>query len=69
MPSPTEIHQAMAEGYKEQLGQAYQDARRRPNHFQVRLPDDLAEQLRSYMASRNLNANQALNIIASKFFR
>jgi hypothetical protein len=69
MSTPEEIHAAMAEGYaKQRIPQAVHDERRRVNHFQVRLPQELADKLRHYMDSRDLNANQALNTIVSKFF-
>jgi hypothetical protein len=45
------------------------DAKRRPNQFQVRLDDDLANQLRHFMQSRGFNQNQALRIIITLFFR
>lgn len=76
MSTPEEIHQQMADGYAKQRQQrpehwktqAEIDETRRPRHFQVRLHDDLANKLRHYMDSRDLNANQALTIIVSKFF-
>jgi len=74
MPTPEEIHAQMQEGYAKQRPehwkpQAEIDQERRDRHFQVRLDRDLAAKLRSYMESRDLNANQALQIIVSKFFR
>jgi len=45
------------------------DAKRRPNQFQVRLDDDLANQLRHFMQSRGFNQNQALRNIITLFFR
>ena len=62
-----EIHAAMAAEYAKQ-GQALSDEKRRANHFQVRLDKQLADKLRDYMKSRDMNANQALQIIISKFF-
>lgn len=64
-----EMHAAMAIELAKQR-QALSDEKRRANHFQVRFPPDSeeAKQLRHYMQSRNLNANQALQIIVSKFF-
>lgn len=62
-----QIHAAMAAEYAKQ-GQALADDKRRANHFQVRLDKELAEKLRGYMQSRELNANQALQMIVSKFF-
>ena len=62
-----EMHAAMAAELAKQR-QALSDEKRRDGHFQVRLPPDLAKQLRHYMQSRDLNANQALQIIVSKFF-
>lgn len=68
--SDQEIHERMEAAYAEQkkLGQAYQDERRRQNHFQCRLDPALGAQLRHYMESRDLNANQALHLIVSHFF-
>ena len=62
-----EMHAVMAAEYAKQ-GQALSDEKRRANHFQVRLPPDLAKQLKHYMQSRDQNANQALNTIISQFF-
>ena len=62
-----EIHAVMAAEYAKQ-GQALSDEKRRANHFQVRLDKQLAEKVRDYMRSRDMNANQALQIIISKFF-
>lgn len=53
---------------EQKLGQAYQDQRRKDGHFQVRLHSELAQKLRHYMESRDMNANQAINVIISKFF-
>lgn len=53
----------------QQKTQADRDRERRKNHFQVRLDDDLAKKLRHFMESRNYNANQALSIIISRFFK
>ena len=52
-----------------QITQADRDRDRRKNHFQVRLDDDLADQLRHFMQSRNYNANQALTTIVSRFLK
>ena len=53
----------------EQLqGQALADVKRRSHHYQVRLPPDLSDRLKSFMASRKLNANQALVHIITTFF-
>ena len=62
-----EIHAVMAAEYAKQ-GQALSDEKRRANHFQVRLDKQLADKLRDYMKSRDMNANQALQMIISKFF-
>ena len=62
-----EMHAAMAAELAKQR-QALSDEKRRANHFQVRLPPDLAKQLKHYMQSRDQNANQALNTIISQFF-
>jgi len=51
------------------ITQADRDRDRRKNHFQVRLDDDLAQELRHFMQSRNYNANQALTTILSRFFK
>lgn len=53
----------------EKTKQAVADDKRRPNHFQVRLDPELAGKLRHFMQSRNYNANQALTIILTKFFK
>lgn len=45
------------------------DEKRRKNHFQVRLDNDLAAKLRHFMQSRDYNANQALTTIISRFFK
>ena len=63
-----EMHAAMATELAKQR-QALSDEKRRSGHFQVRLPEDLEITLRHYMKIRNLNANQALNIIVSHFFQ
>ncbi len=62
-----EMHAAMATELAKQR-QALSDEKRRANHYQVRLDKQLADKLRDYMRSRDLNANQALQIIVSKFF-
>ena len=49
--------------------QAKRDEQRQHLHFQVRLDTDLAMSLRHFMRSRGYNANQALTIIISQFFR
>lgn len=70
MSTPEEIHAEMAEGYaKQRISQAEHDANRRANHFQVRLDPDLGGKLRHFMQSRDLNANQALQLIISRFFK
>lgn len=51
------------------IDQADRDRDRRKNHFQVRLDDDLANQLRHFMESRDYNANKALTTIVSRFFK
>jgi len=53
----------------EKTKQAVADDKRRPNHFQVRLDPELADKLRHFMKSREYNANQALTIIITKFFK
>ena len=45
------------------------DAKRRPRQFQVRLDQDLADNLKHFMESRGYNQNEALRIIISQFFR
>jgi len=62
-----EIHAVMAAEYAKQ-GQALSDDKRRHNHFQCRLDQQLADKVRDYMKSRDMNANQALQMIISKFF-
>lgn len=70
MPTPDEIHKEMAEGYaKQRIPQAEHDNRRRANHYQVRLDPDLGEKFRHFIKSRDLNANQALQLIVSRFFK
>ncbi len=64
--TPEEIHQWIT--MKVTQTQAESDAKRRHNHFQVRLDPQLADKLRHFMKSRNYNANQALSIIISQFF-
>jgi hypothetical protein len=67
--SDADMHEMMEKAYAEQLtGQAASDLKRRPHHYQVRLPPDLSAKLRSYMASKSLNANQALQHIITTFF-
>jgi len=53
----------------EKTKQAVADDKRRPNHFQVRLDPELADKLRHFMKSREYNANQALTIILTTFFK
>ena len=48
--------------------QAIQDDKRVHNLFQVRLDESLGDKLRDYMRQRDCNANQALNLIISRFF-
>ena len=62
-----EMHAAMAAELAKQR-QALSDEKRRANHFQVRLDKQLADKVRNYMKSRDMNANQALQMIISKFF-
>ena len=51
------------------IAQWEHDEKRRKNHFQARLDDDLANKLRHFMESRDYNQNQALNFIVSRFFK
>ena len=44
------------------------DAKRRKNHFQCRLDDELGDKLRHFIQSRDISANEALKTIISKFF-
>ena len=53
----------------EKTAQVQRDEQRQHLHFQVRLDTDLAMSLRHFMKSRGYNANQALTIIISQFFR
>jgi len=53
----------------EKTAQAKRDDDRRHLHFQVRLDLELADKLRHFMKSREYNANQALTIILTKFFK
>ena len=54
---------------EEKTPQALQDDKRRRNHFQVRLDQQLADQLRHYAEQRHHGViNMALNTIVSKFF-
>ena len=54
---------------EEKTPQALQDDGRRRNHFQVRLDQQLADQLRHYAEQRHHGViNMALNTIVSKFF-
>ena len=39
------------------------------NQFQVRLPPDVAEQLRHFMESRDYTASMAIRTIISRFFK
>ena len=39
------------------------------NLFQVRLPPEVAGQLRHFMKSRDYNASEAIRIIISRFFK
>ena len=66
----SDLHVEMDRAYAEQglTGQALADSKRRHGHFQVRLPLRLTDKVRSFMASRNLNANQALTHIIETFF-
>jgi hypothetical protein len=70
MTTDDDMHARMEAAYVEQLtGQAKSDAKRRHCHFQVRLDEEMAAKLQSYMKSRDINANQALQTIISKFFK
>jgi hypothetical protein len=53
----------------QKTAQAKRDEERRHLHFQVRLDLELADKLRHFMKSREYNANQALTIILTKFFK
>ena len=54
---------------EEKTPQALQDDRRRRNHFQVRLDQQLSDQLRHYAEQRHHGViNMALSTIVSKFF-
>jgi|TARA_Y100000033_G_scaffold39561_1_gene39146 hypothetical protein len=54
---------------EEKTPQAVKDDKRRRNHFQVRLDEQLADQLRHYAEQRHHGViNMALNTIVSKFF-
>ncbi len=66
MPEQESKYASRRENRRE--SQSYQDERRKGGHFQVRLHSELAKELRHYMSDRNMNANQALNVIVSKFF-
>jgi hypothetical protein len=66
-----DFHAKMAADYQAQREAEWRrtaDQKRRHNHFQVRLPPDLADKLRDYMKSRGCGQNQALITIISKFF-
>ncbi len=54
---------------EEKTEQAERDVHRSHLHFQCRLDTDLAMALRHFMKSRGYNANQALTIIVSQFFK
>jgi len=45
------------------------DSLRKNRLFHVRLKQELALKLQHYMKDQNMNANQALIVIISKFFR
>ena len=65
-PGSTITSSAMAD---EKTKQAVADDKRRPNHFQVRLDSQLADQLRHYAEQRHHGViNVALTTIISKFF-
>ena len=54
---------------EEKTPQALQDDKRRRNHFQVRLDQQLAEQLQHYADAHHDGVkNAALKMILSKFF-
>ncbi len=49
--------------------QADLDRRRAGNLYRVRLNEETSRRLRDYIEANNLNANKALNIILSDFFK
>ena len=66
-----DFHAKMAADYQAQSAAKQQriaDEKRRHNHFQVRLSDDLGFKLRAYMREHKIGQNQALIAIISKFF-
>jgi len=53
----------------DKLKQRQMDSLRKNRLFHVRLKQELALKLQHYMKDQNMNANQALIVIISKFFR
>ena len=53
----------------DKLKQRQMDSLRKNRLFHVRLKQELALKLQHYMKDHSMNANQALNVIISKFFR
>jgi hypothetical protein len=53
----------------DKLKQRQLDSLRKNRLFHVRLKQELALKLQHYMKDQNMNANQALIVIISKFFR
>ena len=52
----------------DKLKQRQMDSLRKNRLFHVRLKQELALKLQHYMKDQNMNANQALIVIISKFF-
>jgi hypothetical protein len=52
----------------DKLKQRQTDSLRKNGLFHVRLKQELALKLQHYMKDQNMNANQALIVIISKFF-
>ncbi len=53
----------------DKLKQRQLDSLRKNRLFHVRLTEELAIKLQHYMQDQSMNANQALTVIISKFFR
>jgi len=53
----------------DKLKQRQMDSLRKNRLFHVRLKQELALKLQHYMQDQNMNANQALIVIISTFFR
>jgi hypothetical protein len=53
----------------DKLKQRQLDRLRENRLFHVRLTEELALKLQHYMQDQSMNANQALTVIISKFFR